>query len=663
MAKLNVPYNPATGRQVVTLTSWGGTLGFDGFATTPVAGNQIEGSAALTINEDGAMSGPDGIYAVRQIIASSGLVEAALFTIGTGDIEPPILTNPGLITTGTGTATASVDTDTAEGELFVWITQNAVELVEDVLANGTSQTVNEVGTQVAEVTGLAPDTLWYAHFVHTDFAVNESVVASSAGDRTDPLPLKILVRSSYTSGMARTTVTLEDPIEPYMFEDWVVPPVVGEQETTQTAAGIYDVNGNFMTNLDAVIPAWHTALDGTVTRYEIDTNDLEMVVDTQPDSFTFTALTGQAQDTEVTSNAVTVVGVDEGTPIPVTITNGTYSVSTDNGQTWGGKTSSPTDVQLGYRVRVHQITGSGYNEENSTTLSIGGVERSFITTTVLDTVKPVITLVGGDVTIVVGEPWIDPGYQVIDNVDGDITLTGLQINGTVNSAVIGSYPIEYVATDSAGNVTRLTRMVSVVADDTADTTRPVITLVGGNEEIKVGDVWIEPGYSATDNVDGVITDRVDVIGVVNGAVAGAYTIMYTVSDIAGNVRTATRIVTVKAEVSLTVLAPAYRTVTPADASEVFFKAPQELLDFDIELTNWVAGETDTIIEGLENLAVVSSDAGLVVAATAYLANEDRIKVWLSGGEADQDYLVSAFITTAAGRRKKFIFRIVARSEW
>ena len=83
---------------------------------------------------------------------------------------------------------------------------------------------------------------------------------------------------------------------------------------------------------------------------------------------------------------------------------------------------------------------------------------------------------------------------------------------------------------------------------TMDTIAPVITLLGDNPYIiaNIGDAYVEPGYSATDNVDGnvtawVITDESEL----NEDSAGDYQIYYTAFDLAGNTSTPQRTVTVK----------------------------------------------------------------------------------------------------------------------
>jgi len=75
----------------------------------------------------------------------------------------------------------------------------------------------------------------------------------------------------------------------------------------------------------------------------------------------------------------------------------------------------------------------------------------------------------------------------------------------------------------------------------ADTTAPVITLNGAlSIETKVGANYVEEGATAMDNIDGNLTNKISVTGQVNTAAVGEYTIVYSVSDQAGNQSSATR---------------------------------------------------------------------------------------------------------------------------
>lgn len=92
---------------------------------------------------------------------------------------------------------------------------------------------------------------------------------------------------------------------------------------------------------------------------------------------------------------------------------------------------------------------------------------------------------------------------------------------------------------------------------------PVITLNGSaTMTLKVGGTYTEPGAKATDDKDGDLTSKIIITGTVNTAVAGTYTITYTVNDSAGNVTKVTRTVKVEAET-----APPSPTPTPSNTVE------------------------------------------------------------------------------------------------
>ncbi len=80
-----------------------------------------------------------------------------------------------------------------------------------------------------------------------------------------------------------------------------------------------------------------------------------------------------------------------------------------------------------------------------------------------DLTAPVISLTGLNPTnVVVGGTYTEAGATATDNVDeGPITV---EISGTVNTSVIGTYTIVYKATDTAGNVGTKVRTVNVTAE-------------------------------------------------------------------------------------------------------------------------------------------------------------------------------------------------------
>ena len=79
--------------------------------------------------------------------------------------------------------------------------------------------------------------------------------------------------------------------------------------------------------------------------------------------------------------------------------------------------------------------------------------------TVVDTVAPVITLTGGDLTLNLNDTYTELGATVTDNVDTGLTVT---ITGVVDTSTSGVYTRFYDAVDLSGNnAPQLTRTVTV----------------------------------------------------------------------------------------------------------------------------------------------------------------------------------------------------------
>jgi PKD repeat protein len=98
----------------------------------------------------------------------------------------------------------------------------------------------------------------------------------------------------------------------------------------------------------------------------------------------------------------------------------------------------------------------------------------------------------------------------------------------------GTYTVKLTASNGIGDedVAQAEVVIEIVV---ADTEAPVITLLGDAEvTINVGDTFDDLGATATDNVDGDITDDIAVTGTVDVNAAGSYTLNYNVSDAAGN---------------------------------------------------------------------------------------------------------------------------------
>lgn len=163
------------------------------------------------------------------------------------------------------------------------------------------------------------------------------------------------------------------------------------------------------------------------------------------------------------------------------------------------------------------------------------------TVCVVDTQPPVLTLnPDSEEALLPGVIYQEAGFQATDNYDGDITDRVIQVHEQGR--------ITYVVTDRSGNPAEAIREVPY-----HDPVPPEITLEGGtNYIVPVGTKYVEPGFTATDNVDGNLTRWVTVEGETDWLVPGTYPITYTVTDDYLNTTVVTRNV---------IMQPAERPVT------------------------------------------------------------------------------------------------------
>lgn len=150
------------------------------------------------------------------------------------------------------------------------------------------------------------------------------------------------------------------------------------------------------------------------------------------------------------------------------------------------------------------------------------VKKEFIVN-VVDKVAPSIVLKGDNPTYVCpNKDYVEDGYSANDNYDGDIT--------DKVETVIEDNSILYRVFDSSSNKGEIKR--EIIHEDKDS---PSIVLKG-KETVYIykGSSYKEDGYSAYDNCDGDITDKVVVTNNVNSNVTGKYKITYEVKDSSDN---------------------------------------------------------------------------------------------------------------------------------
>ena len=150
--------------------------------------------------------------------------------------------------------------------------------------------------------------------------------------------------------------------------------------------------------------------------------------------------------------------------------------------------------------------------------------------TVVDKEKPIINIAQDSILTCPNNNDFEVAYSAIDNYDLDIT------DKVIEKIENAEYILE--VSDSSGNHTTLTLPIIYTDDE-----KPTLKLNGDTTiYLLKGENYKEPGFSASDNCLGNITDRVKISNNVDSDKVGKYTITYTVSDDLNNTTKATRTV-------------------------------------------------------------------------------------------------------------------------
>ena len=158
---------------------------------------------------------------------------------------------------------------------------------------------------------------------------------------------------------------------------------------TQNIKNLFTVDENLSSKTDSEV----TSLITTAGKTEKDVNDaithllstltskgITTTVNINPTDFNLTSVTGKALNTTAESDTITVQGLT--IPTFITISNGEYSL--DNGTTWK---STKSLVSNGQTVKVRHTTANSLSGTTTTTVKIGGVTKTFGSTTAAITWK------------------------------------------------------------------------------------------------------------------------------------------------------------------------------------------------------------------------------------------------------------------------------------
>jgi hypothetical protein len=227
----------------------------------------------------------------------------------------------------------------------------------------------------------------------------------------------------------------------------------GTPETLTVTSGQFEKELTFTEQKTYVVTI--TAVDEAGNSSTATRNVIYHVYDV-PDAFSFTDQTGVPLNTFVTSNAISVIGIN--VPVSISISaGGFYSVSNDNGATWSDFSSNTAGlVNSGDQVIVALTSQNAYLAMQSATLTIGGVSATLSVTTCAN-VAPFAarTISQSGWTVIVNDASTDDaalpaGAVYVDWGDGTSQTGDAGSTFSKTYTVAGSYIIKHSVTDAGG---------------------------------------------------------------------------------------------------------------------------------------------------------------------------------------------------------------------
>ena len=143
------------------------------------------------------------------------------------------------------------------------------------------------------------------------------------------------------------------------------------------------------------------------------------------------------------------------------------------------------------------------------------------TVIIVDTISPELLLIGdSNIDIEVHGDYIDQGISYSDNSASELVF---KVNDNINFSLLGSYTISYKVTDESGNFSTIIRTINIV-----DTTSPVAYLIASIDTVFIGEEYIDPLVTYSDNYS--LELELTINGIVDTNFAGEYIVEYVVVD-------------------------------------------------------------------------------------------------------------------------------------
>lgn len=460
-------------------------------------------------------------------------------TVTGSDTTKPTITAPANISRGTGSDAVSCGLIISQTEL------GAADAADDCGA----ATVVRTGVPAGNFFPLGTTTITYR-------------AKDASGNLSDPVTQTVTV----TDDTPPRITAPADPANAY-----VCPSDVPAANPAEATLGAIDENNNVLPPDNCSVPT----VAVTETRSGAGSASSPLII-----TRTFTA-TDAAGNSASDDQVITVI--DNVAPTlalngPSSVTVECHTSFTDQGATTSDNCADSGEVTVSGSVDVN-TPGTYTLTYNATDAAGNAAPPVTRTVTVVDTIKPVITLNGASaVTVECHTSYTDEGATASDSCDSGVPVS---VTGSVDVETPGTYTITYNASDDSGNqAVTVTRTVTVV-----DTIAPTITLKNVNisfwppnhnyKTVTVADLvqGASDGCDETIDVNDVFISQVSSDEALNGSgdgntgadivIAGngcksvqlrseragngngrVYTITFKVRDASGNVGTKTAKVTV-----------------------------------------------------------------------------------------------------------------------
>jgi sugar lactone lactonase YvrE len=557
---------------VITTVAGNGDSGYSGDNGAASSAALYEPWGAGVANGGDIYIADTSNHRIRKVDAATGVITtiAGNGTNGSsGDCGPAIaasISNPtGVAFDSTGSLYIASDNRIRKivaydvmPNVFSFIAQTGIAVGTQVMSNAI--TVTGINRPVAiSITGgeyeLNGSGMWTAATgtVNNGYSVRVRQTASLNYETTTNA---VLVIGSVFGALGVTTASLDTAPDPLGFTDQtnvalntlitsnsITVTGIGSAALVMISGGEYEINSSgvwsstsgTVVNGDTVrvremsAPDYATRIDTILHVGDISGtfSVTTIAADSTPDKFTFADQTNVPVDTLLTSNTITVTGIN--TPAAISIIGGAYSIS------GGTYTSATGTVANGQSVSVRQTSASSYSTKTDTILTIGDISDTFSVTTVpvpditpdqftfadqtnvpVDTLltSNSITVIGINVPTAIsitggmyslsGAPYTSATGMIVNGqsvnvrqtsassystrTDTTLTIGGVSDTFSITTLVYDTAPNPFAFIDQANAI--LSTLVTSISITVAGITMPApVTIMGGEYEINGNGIW------------------------------------------------------------------------------------------------------------------------------------------------------------------------------